>query len=100
MPQLSRGGKFIFGESQIRPDGCVRFPPQAVREASTPRASSAAKSFFFMFVSSFLLILCLCLMEWFYFCGSAVLPALQQQIDGNSQKNQAGYDRLQSVDLR
>ena len=25
MPQLSRGGKFIFGESQIRPDGCVRF---------------------------------------------------------------------------
>ena len=32
MPQLSRGGKFIFGESQIRPDGCVRFPPQAVTE--------------------------------------------------------------------
>ena len=32
MPQLSRGGKFIFGESQIRPDGCVRFPAQAVTE--------------------------------------------------------------------
>lgn len=32
MPQLNKGGKFIFGFSVIRPDGSVQFPPQAVRE--------------------------------------------------------------------
>lgn len=32
MPQMNRGGKFIFGESVIRPDGSVRLPEQAVRE--------------------------------------------------------------------
>ena len=32
MPQMNRGGKFIFGESIIRPDGSVRLPEQAVRE--------------------------------------------------------------------
>ena len=32
MPQMNRGGKFIFGESKIRPDGRVQLPPQAVEE--------------------------------------------------------------------
>lgn len=32
MPQLSKGGKFIFGRSIIRPDGGVRLPPQAAGE--------------------------------------------------------------------
>ena len=29
---MNKGGKFIFGESRIWPDGCVQFPPQAVSE--------------------------------------------------------------------
>ena len=32
MPQMNKGGKFIFGESVIRPDGRVRLPTQAVDE--------------------------------------------------------------------
>ena len=32
MPQMNKGGKFIFGESMIHPDGRVRLPPQAVEE--------------------------------------------------------------------
>ena len=32
MPQMNKGGKFIFGESVIRPDGRVQLPPQAVDE--------------------------------------------------------------------
>lgn len=32
MPQMNKGGKFIFGESVIRPDGMVQFPTQAVEE--------------------------------------------------------------------
>lgn len=32
MPQMNKSGKFIFGESLIRPDGSVRLPPQAVEE--------------------------------------------------------------------
>ena len=32
MPQMNKGGKFIFGESLIRPDGRVQLPPQAVDE--------------------------------------------------------------------
>ena len=32
MPQMNKGGKFIFGESVIRFDGSVRLPPQAVEE--------------------------------------------------------------------
>ncbi len=32
MPQLNKGGKFIFGEAMIRPDGCLQFPSQAVNE--------------------------------------------------------------------
>ncbi len=28
MPQMNKGGKFIFGQSVIRPDGRVQFPPQ------------------------------------------------------------------------
>ena len=34
MPQMNKGGKFIFGESVIRADGTVRFPTQAVDEYS------------------------------------------------------------------
>lgn len=32
MPQMNKGGKFIFGESVIRQDGLVQFPPQAADE--------------------------------------------------------------------
>jgi len=32
MPQMNKGGKFIFGESVIRAGGLVRFPPQAAEE--------------------------------------------------------------------
>ena len=32
MPQMNKGGKFIFGESVIRPDGRAQLPPQAVDE--------------------------------------------------------------------
>ena len=32
MPQMNKGGKFIFGASVIRRDGLVRFPPQAAEE--------------------------------------------------------------------
>ena len=29
MPQLNKGGKFIFGLSVIRPDLTIHFPPQS-----------------------------------------------------------------------
>ncbi len=32
MPQIAKGGKFVFGRSLIREDLSVRFPPQAVSE--------------------------------------------------------------------
>lgn len=32
MPQMNKGGKFIFGKSLIRPNGTVQFPPQAIEE--------------------------------------------------------------------
>lgn len=32
MPQLNKGGKFVFGLSRIQADGTLRFPPQAVAE--------------------------------------------------------------------
>ena len=32
MPQMNKGGKFIFGVSVIRSDGRVQLPPQAVDE--------------------------------------------------------------------
>jgi len=32
MPQISKGGKFIYGRSVIREDRTLRLPPQAVRE--------------------------------------------------------------------
>lgn len=32
MPQINKGGKFIFGESVIGDDGIVRFPTQAAEE--------------------------------------------------------------------
>lgn len=32
MPQMNKGGKFIFGESVIRPDGLMQLPAQAVEE--------------------------------------------------------------------
>ena len=32
MPQMNKGGKYIFGKSVIRNDGSLTFPPQAVCE--------------------------------------------------------------------
>lgn len=32
MPQMNKGGKFIFGKSLIREDGVLQFPDQAIRE--------------------------------------------------------------------
>ena len=32
MPQMDKGGKFIFGQSIIRPDGRVHIPTQAAEE--------------------------------------------------------------------
>ena len=32
MPQMNKGGKFIFGELVIRQDGLVKFPTQAVEK--------------------------------------------------------------------
>ena len=32
MPQINKGGKFIFGRSVVRDDGAIRFPAQAVAE--------------------------------------------------------------------
>ena len=32
MPQLNKGGKFVFGRSRIGADGRVQFPTQAVEE--------------------------------------------------------------------
>ena len=32
MPQMNKDGKFVFGESVIRPGGRVQLPPQAVDE--------------------------------------------------------------------
>lgn len=32
MPQMNKGGKFIFGKSLIRQDGTIRFPTQATDE--------------------------------------------------------------------
>ncbi len=32
MPQMNKGGKFIFGKSIIRSDGNIQFPAQAINE--------------------------------------------------------------------
>ncbi len=32
MPQINKGGKFIFGRSVIREDGSLQLPPQAIEE--------------------------------------------------------------------
>lgn len=32
MPQMTKGGKYIFGKSRIREDGSLQLPPQAVAE--------------------------------------------------------------------
>lgn len=32
MPQMNKGGKFIFGKSIIKEDGVLQFPEQAVKE--------------------------------------------------------------------
>ena len=32
MPQMNKGGKFIFGKSLVREDGVLQFPDQAIRE--------------------------------------------------------------------
>ena len=37
MPQMNKGGKFIFGKSVIQSDGTVQLPPQAVEEYRSAR---------------------------------------------------------------
>lgn len=32
MPQMNKGGKFIFGKSLIRDNGILQFPKQAIEE--------------------------------------------------------------------
>lgn len=32
MPQMNKGGKFIFGKSIIRSDGRIQLPAQAIQE--------------------------------------------------------------------
>ena len=32
MPQMNKGGKFIFGKSLIQEDGVLQFPEQAIQE--------------------------------------------------------------------
>lgn len=32
MPQMNRGGKFIFGKSLVRENGVLQFPDQSIRE--------------------------------------------------------------------
>ena len=44
MPQMNRGGKFIFGESVIHPGGRMQLPPQAVGEY---RITSEGKVYLF-----------------------------------------------------
>lgn len=41
MPQLNKGGKFIFGRSLIRENGSVRIPDQAMREYGMAEEKSA-----------------------------------------------------------
>lgn len=37
MPQLNKGGKFVFGLSVIRPDLTIHIPPQALLEYGATR---------------------------------------------------------------
>lgn len=37
MPQLNKGGKFVFGLSVIRPDLTIHIPPQALSEYDAVR---------------------------------------------------------------
>ncbi len=32
MPQMNKGGKFVFGKSIIKFDGTIQFPAQAINE--------------------------------------------------------------------
>ena len=36
MPQMNKGGKFIFGMSVIREDGSIQFPTQTVELRQQP----------------------------------------------------------------
>ncbi len=40
MPQLERGGKYVFGWSVLHPDGSVLLPPEAVTEYGFPQQGS------------------------------------------------------------
>ena len=44
MPQMNKGGKFIFGKSIIRNGGIIQIPEQAIREYNI---SSEGKSYLF-----------------------------------------------------
>lgn len=38
MPQMNKGGKFIFGKSVITDNGMIQIPDQAVQEYSITRS--------------------------------------------------------------
>ena len=42
MPQLERGGKYVFGWSGLRPDNSVLLPPEVVAEYGLPQQGSVA----------------------------------------------------------
>ena len=50
MPQMNKGGKFIFGKSLIRTDGTLRIPPQAMEEY---HIADEGKVYLFIFHSFF-----------------------------------------------
>ena len=43
MPQLNKGGKFVFGLSVIRPDLTIHIPPQALSEYDAVRDGQVSK---------------------------------------------------------
>lgn len=39
MPQLNKGGKYVFGWSEIKEDGCVHFPGKVIEEYGLSQCS-------------------------------------------------------------
>ncbi|MGP1602220.1 hypothetical protein [Treponema sp.] len=50
MPQISKGGKYIFGWVQIREHGEITFPPQAIEEYKLQK-EGLSRNFSFWIVS-------------------------------------------------
>jgi len=46
MPQISKGGKYIFGWVQIREHGEITFPPQAIEEYKLQKRGYSKTSVF------------------------------------------------------